>query len=45
VWAMVLVIWDCGPSWFNARGVDRGTGHARYPSETHALHWQEVTIM
>jgi len=28
----------------SAPGVlDRGIGHARYPSKTHALHWQAVT--
>ena len=28
----------------SALGVlDRGTGYARYPSKTHALHWQAVT--
>ena len=43
MWSQLLGLVACLGS---APGVlDRGTEHARYPSKTHALHWQVVTIM
>ena len=49
-----LVVFSCGAVVFSCQSLaacpgsvpgvlDRGTGHARYSSKTHALHWQAVT--
>jgi len=47
-----LFVWGCGLQLLEPCGLscsapgvlDRGTGHVRYPSKTHALHWWAVTI-
>ena len=49
-----LVVFSCGAVVFSCQSLaacpglapgvlDRGTGHARYSSKTHVLHWQAVT--